>query len=327
MNRTLLLSALALAALLAPGMTACGGNGGSEPQDTGKLVGDTGGEAVDIAARDAAVPDGAVPDEDAGRTPETADDLGLLPDDTAVPEGAVVKGRVIDSEEDPIPTPFLVLCGYVEGKDVCNNLKGEEDGTFAYVGLKSGYSHLQIMAFQAEMVTGLSYSGANIVVDVGSKQDVIDLGDVRIPIVTSLQEMASSQGGTMAMHGLELDVTADALLFPSGEELGKVGIEDVPPGDTPFSSAGVYKTFAFYPFASFLYPEGTLRIKLSEIAWAGAAPTEVTLLFNSMEDGGLSPIDFTVENGVMTTTLTDLTWIGLGDCGSFDIPGEKCVEL
>ena len=304
MKRTMLFSALALVAIVALGLSGCSGKGEADPEDAGKPVGVIGGE-----------------------TPESVDDLGALPDDTGIPVGAVVKGRVVDSNEAPIPTPFLVLCGLVGGKSVCNNMKGESDGTFTYVGLSTGYDHLQVMAYQAELLTGQPYSGANVIVEVASEDDVIDLGDIRIPIVTNLQEMDSSQGGTVAFHGLELEVGADGLLFPSGEDVGNVGIEDVPTGDMPFHSEGVYKAFAFYPFPGLLFPEGTLRVKLSEIDWAGSAPTGVTLLFNSMEYGGFTPIDFTVEDGVMTTTLTDLTWIGLGDCGTFDVPVENCVEL
>lgn len=304
MNRTLVLPALALAAILATGLTACSGKGGAESEDAGKLVGDM-----------------------RGGTPETAEDLGSMTDDTAIPDGAVLKGRVVDSNEDPIPKPFMVLCGLVEGKDVCNNLKGDSDGTFTYVGLKTGYSHLQIITYQAEFLTGLPYSGANLIVDVASKDDVIDVGDIRIPLVTDLQELDSSKGGIIAQHGLELEVAEGGLLFPSGEDLGNVGIEDVPTGDTPFDLPGVYKAYAFYPFPGLLFPEATLRIKLSEIAWADSAPTEATLLFNSMDDGDFTPLDFTVEDGVMTATLTELTWIGLGDCGSFDVPDENCVEL
>jgi hypothetical protein len=296
----------------------CGGGGGSDdPEDTGVVDKDTtGGDDTASPEDDMASPD--LSGEDIAAEEMTEADVDL-------PEGAVVKGRVVDSEEDVIPIPFLVLCGFVEGKEVCNNLKGEEDGTFAYVGLKTGYSHLQIMAFQAEMVTGLPYAGANIVVDVANEDDVIDLGDIRIPIVTDLAELSSAAGGTIGFHGVEVEIAPDALLFPSGEDLGQVGIEDVPPGDTPFSSGGLFKAFAFYPFASFLFPEGTLRIDLAEVDWDGDAPSSVTLLFNSMDDGGLTPHDFTFENGVITTPVTDLTWFGLGDCGSFEVDADHCV--
>ena len=227
---------------------------------------------------------------------------------------AWVKGRIIDDEGDPLPKAFLVLCGTVAGKYECNSDKADNDGYFLYQGLLPGYSHLQVLAFASEAVTGKRYAGANLVTEVATAETQLDLGDVVIPVVKQSSTVVADDGAMIKVGGVELTMEAGSITFPDAGDVGEMAIVEVPPEETPFSSEGVLRAYALYPFSSMLIPEGKVKFYLEEIDPDLAAKAgELKVLFNDMDHGGFTVIEHEVNGTVLTAYLSDVTWVGIGE--------------
>ena len=246
----------------------------------------------------------------------------LTPDIPAEDEGggeivlqpAWIKGRVIDNEGNPLPKAFLVLCGIVDGKYECNSGKADNDGYFVYQGLQPGYTHMQILAYASEAATGKRYAGANLVTEVETAETQLDLGDIVIPLATQTTTVVADDGAMLKVNGVELTMEAGALTFPDAAEEGEVGIIEVPPDQIPFSSEGVLKAYALYPFSAMLIPEGQIKFYLDEIDPDLAAKADdLIVLYNDMDHGGLTPLEHEVNGTVLTVHITDVTWVGLGE--------------
>lgn len=258
-------------------------------------------------------PDSLNPDGTADSVSDTAAD-GLPSDSPGeTTSGFSLVGRIVDEDGAPIPKAMLVLCGNLDGVELCNQQLSQQDGTFRYEGLSLGFDHLQVLPYPSFHETGKPYCGMvlPVALPVPDRNRTpagpgveLDLEDLEIPLAESTAPLSVTAGGDAACSSLSVHVQPDSLSFPGLEDEALFGIAQVPAALVPFSHPGIIEAFSFHPFACGLTATATVRYTPQ-----GTPPAGIVLLSNSMETGELVALDSHVENTEVVAQTAELTWI------------------
>ncbi len=236
------------------------------------------------------------------------DAVDLVADETAPPPAVTFHGRIVDSQGDPVPKTMLVLCGNVEGKEVCNQQFSADDGTFRYEGLLPGYTHLQVVPHAASLQTGISYGGASLVVDLPEPPATVDQGDIVLPRIEAFQPVIVADGGTVELAPLTLEFTPASISFPGLDAEGSIGLAAVADCTGLFGEEAAGTCYALHPWDTRLNPAA--QVRFDPVAVGTAAET-LRVFVNSSDLGGLYEVETTDDGGQQTFPLSELTWIVL----------------
>jgi len=255
-------------------------------------------------------PDSFVPDLAADFVSDSPADLSpgdSVPGDAtadASAPGAALSGRLLDEEGAPIPKVMLILCGNLDGVELCNQQFSGADGTFGFSGLSQGYNHLQVLPYPSFHETGKPYCGMVLPVELPALGDLLDLGDLGVPLAETTTPFVVATGGDVAFSRLSVHIQPDSLSFPGLEDEAQFGIARVAAEDAPFSPSGAIEAFSFHPFACGLTAPAAIRYTPD-----GIGPTHIILLSNSMDTGGLVPLDSHVDGASVVAEVSELTWV------------------
>ena len=153
----------------------------------------------------------------AGDLPPTIDARQVeSPTDMAVP-GVDLLGRVVDRDSDPVPSCMVVLCGVVEGNQVCNQTLTADDGSFAYHALRPGYTHMNLLPYLSPGLTAKLYGGLSAPLELPPPPAVEELPDIILPVVTETRDLEVSEGGLFAFGDWTLEIAPGSFSFPGLE--------------------------------------------------------------------------------------------------------------
>ncbi len=219
-------------------------------------------------------------------------------------------GRVLDDTGAPVARAMTVLCGNVEGVEVCLQRFSEDNGSFRYDDLLQGYTHLQVMPYAASADSGLLYAGASFVTDLPAPPAFHDWGDVVLPIISNPSVVLVADGGLLELDVLSLSLVPGSVSFPGLEAAGLVGVERLTGDQLPEQFEGTVG-YAFYPYDTRLSTAAEVRIPLATLndVWDGNGPVKV--LVNSTDNGGLYAVQAQTEGAEIVFGVTELTWIVL----------------
>lgn len=251
---------------------------------------------------------------EAAKADSKADDIAAGPEEVvgevSSQETLTLTGRVLDETGAPVLSAMLVLCGQVEGLEVCLQQFATEDGTFQYDELLQGYTHLQVMPYAAIAETGLLYAGLSLVTDLPAPPATYDWGDIILPIIATTTTVVVATGGLYDFGPLSVELPPASASFPDLHPEGPVGVVRVAAGQLPDAFGGE-AGYAFYPYDTRLSEPATVRIPVATLAdvWDGVAPPQVHV--NSTDLGGLYEVAALVDDADVVFEVTELTWIVL----------------
>lgn len=219
-------------------------------------------------------------------------------------------GRVLDDTGAPVFKAMMVLCGNVDGLEVCLQRFTEDDGTFRYDDLRQGYTHLQVMPYAATAESGTRYAGVSFTTALPTPPAIHEWGDVVLPVIAETATLVVVDGGLLSLGPMTLEVEPGSASFPGLEAEGPVGAVRVGSDLIPEQFEGSVG-FAFYPFDTRLSTAAQVRIPLASLTdvWEGTGPVDV--MVNSTDHGGLYAVPVVQEEAEIVFEITELTWIVL----------------
>ena len=239
-----------------------------------------------------------------------------LPDSTTgtdeiAPVAGTLKGRIVDADGVPIAKAMLVLCGFVDGKEVCNQRKTEADGMFVYDDILPGYTHLQVLPYAASAESGILYSGLSLTLDLPAPPETEELGDLMLPAITSTTRLVVADGGDLELSGgLMLAIPGGATGFPGFEAESEVGAVRVPEGLVLFELPGGFvAAYAFHPFDTRFTTPAIATINPSQLLDDQDREATIRAYVNEPDEGGLVEVPTTEAGEFLTAELPYLTWL------------------
>jgi len=239
--------------------------------------------------------------------PEIAIDAAA--ENSEIFQGAALTGRLVDTGGDSVPEAMLVLCGFVDGKEVCNQGFTGPNGLFTYSGLKEGFSHLNIMPYGSTRETGKLYGGLSLEVSLSPAPETTDLGEIVVPVIVDTQTVVAADGGIFIFEQVTVEVPAGSLAFPDLSAEGDVGLVRVSPEFVPFE-VDIVAAFAFHPFAAGFSEPATVRVSMDQITQGKEPqPSAVRLFTNSVAQGGLVELGSSDGDTEVVGQVGELTWL------------------
>jgi hypothetical protein len=225
--------------------------------------------------------------------------------------GMTLKGRVLDDAGAPVVGVMLVLCGNVDGAEVCNQEHTQADGMFLYQDLLPGYTHLQVLPYAASADAGKLYAGVSLAVALPSAPAEVQWEDIVLPVIQHTQTLVVATGGVLELGPWQLEVAPGAAAFPDYQPSGPVGVASVARDHLPVQFAGL-EAYAFTPYDTRLSQPARMTIPVTALSEAMAQdPDAVSIWVNATDEGGLYEVPATVADGLLTFTLLELTWVVL----------------
>jgi hypothetical protein len=236
---------------------------------------------------------------------------GIATADEFAPVTGTLQGRIVDAAGSPIAKALLVLCGFVDGKEVCNQRKTEADGVFIYDDIVLGYTHLQVLPYAATADSGVLYAGLSLVLDLPPPPEAKDLGDFVLPAVEVTASLVVADGAELNLAGgLVLSVPAGATGFPGFEAENDVGAVRVPEALVPFELPGEFvAAYAFHPFDTRFTTPATATINRTLLLADKDREATIRAYANEPDEGGLVELPTTDAGEFLTTEISYLTWL------------------